>query len=72
MTKTDKYVSLKYSSVNVFADLELDDADELVARDQFGFQVWKILKAKTLKQYEMTELLGVKQPKVSHLISHYE
>lgn len=69
MTKADKHPSLEYGSGNVFADLELDDADELFARAQLGFQVWKILKAKELKQREIAELLGIKQPEVSHLMN---
>jgi predicted XRE-type DNA-binding protein len=56
-------------SGNVFADLGLDDADELFARSQLGFQVWKILKARNLKQREIADLLGIKQPEVSHLMN---
>ncbi len=69
MTKADKHSSIEYGSGNVFADLELDDADELFARAQLGFQVWKILKAKELKQREIAKLLGIKQPEVSHLMN---
>ncbi len=53
---------------NVYTDLGLDDADELFARSQLGFQVWKILKESDLKQREIAALLGIKQPEVSHLI----
>ena len=69
MTKAETHPSLEHGSGNVFADLELDDADELFARAQLGFQVWKILKAKELKQREIAELLGIKQPEVSHLMN---
>lgn len=61
--------TIEYGSGNVFADLELDDADELFARSQLGFQVWKILKDKELKQREIAELLEIKQPEVSHLMN---
>jgi predicted XRE-type DNA-binding protein len=56
-------------SGNVFADLGLDDADELFARSQIGFQVWKILKSMNLKQREIAHLLDIKQPEVSHLMN---
>lgn len=69
MTKAETHPSLEYGSGNVFADLELDEADELFARAQLGFQVWKILKEKELKQREIVELLGIKQPEVSHLMN---
>ncbi len=56
-------------SGNVFADLGLDDADELYARAQLGFHVHKLLTARKLKQREIVSLLGIKQPEVSHLMN---
>ena len=35
-------------SGNVFADLGLDDADELYARAQLGFQIHKLLSTREL------------------------
>jgi predicted XRE-type DNA-binding protein len=49
-------------SGNVFADLGLDDADELFARAKLGFHVYELLKSRGLKQREMAALLGIKQP----------
>jgi predicted XRE-type DNA-binding protein len=56
-------------SVNVFADLELDDADELFARSKIGVQVIRLLKTRNLKQREIGEILGISQPEVSHLMN---
>ncbi|HUO29164.1 MAG TPA: helix-turn-helix transcriptional regulator [Bryobacteraceae bacterium] len=56
-------------SGNVFADLELDDADELLTRAQLGHTVRLILKARKLKQREIAELLGIGQAEVSRLMS---
>jgi predicted XRE-type DNA-binding protein len=56
-------------SGNVFADLGLGDADELYARAQLGFHVHKLLVARKLKQREISSLLGIKQPEVSHLMN---
>jgi len=56
-------------SGNVFADLGLDDADELFTRSKIGFHVYKLLKDKKLKQREIAALLGIKQPEVSHLMN---
>jgi predicted XRE-type DNA-binding protein len=59
-------------SGNVFADLGLKDADELFTRAQIGFCVYKIIKAKKLKQRDISTLLGIAQPEVSHLMNgHY-
>ncbi|MHB8629970.1 MAG: helix-turn-helix domain-containing protein [Aggregatilineales bacterium] len=56
-------------SGNVFADLELEDADELFTRAQIGFYVFKILEDKKLKQREIAAMLGIAQPDVSHLMN---
>ena len=61
--------ALEESSGNIFADLELDDADELFARAKIGFHVFQILKEKNLPQREIAALLGIKQPEVSHLMN---
>ena len=56
-------------SGNVFADLGLEDADELFTRSRLGFHVYKILTDRQLKQREIAALLGIKQPEVSHLMN---
>lgn len=69
MKKNNKQIEFEESSGNVFADLGLDDADELVARSQIGFHVYQLIKAKNLKQKEIGQLLGIAQPDVSHLMN---
>ena len=56
-------------SGNVFADLELEDAEELFTRAHIGFYVFKILEEKKLKQREIGVLLDIAQPDVSHLMN---
>jgi predicted XRE-type DNA-binding protein len=57
------------SSGNVFADLGFDNADEMLMRGKIGIQVIKLLKSRNLKQREISELLGIAQPEVSHLMN---
>ena len=64
-----KKIEFEESSGNVFADLGLKDADELFARGQIGFYVFKILQDKKLKQREIAAVLGIAQPDVSHLMN---
>lgn len=65
-------IEFEVSSGNVFADLGLSDAPELHRRSQIGYHVFKLLKARNLKQKEIAELLNIKQPEVSHLMNgHY-
>lgn len=54
---------------NIFADIGLDNADELLARAQIGVEVLKILQERQLKQREISVLLNIKQPEVSHLMN---
>ncbi|MGA9508068.1 MAG: helix-turn-helix transcriptional regulator [Candidatus Sulfotelmatobacter sp.] len=67
--KKQKRIEFQESSGNVFADLDLKDADQLLARAQIGFHVFEILKDKKLKQREIAEVLGIAQPDVSHLMN---
>ena len=67
--KKRESIEMELGSGNVFADLGLKDADQLLARAQIGFHVFKILKGKKLKQREIAEVLGIAQPDVSHLMN---
>lgn len=66
---TRKPIPHEEGSGNVFADLGLDDADELYTRSQIGFFVFKILEDKKLKQREIADILHIAQPDVSHLMN---
>ena len=68
-TKKRKRIEFEEGSGNVFADLGLKDGDQLLARAQIGFHVFKILKDKKLKQREISTILGIAQPDVSHLMN---
>lgn len=64
-----KEIQFENGSGNVFADLEITDADEFYARARLGFGVYRILQGRDLKQREIGELLGISQPEVSHLMN---
>ncbi len=67
-----KKIKFETGSGNVFADLGLKDSDELFARAQIGFCVYKIVNDKNLKQREIGAVLGIAQSDVSHLMNgHY-
>lgn len=65
---TTQKIEFENSSGNVFADLGLDDADELYTRAALGAQVVTILKEEGYTQAEASRLLGIKQPEVSALM----
>ena len=62
-------IEFEESSGNVFADLGLENAEELQARGILGFHVVQLLKGQELKQREIADLLGIKQAEVSHLMN---
>jgi len=62
-------IEYEISSGNVYADLGLEDAEELQTRAMIGFHVIQILKKKKMKQRELADLLDVKQAEVSHLLN---
>lgn len=57
------------SSGNIFADLELGQSDELMTRAQLLLEVSSLITATKLSQKEISEKLGITQPKVSLLVS---
>jgi predicted XRE-type DNA-binding protein len=64
-----KTVDYERGSGNVFADLELDDADELLTRAKLGHTVRMILTKRKLKQREIAALLEIDQAEVSKLMN---
>ncbi len=68
-TRKRKPIEFEEGSGNVFADLGLKEAGQLLARSQIGFHVFKILKEKKLKQREISGILGIAQPDASHLMN---
>lgn len=56
------------SSGNVFADLDLPDAEERLAKADLAIQIDHIIRKKRLTQEQAAKILGVSQPKVSALL----
>lgn len=69
MIKDKMDIEFEKSSGNVFADLEVENAEELQARAMIGYHVIQLLKDKNMKQRELAGLLGVKQAEISHLLN---
>lgn len=57
------------SSGNVFADLGLEQSDELLARAKLLNDVSTLIKNSGLSQKDVAERLRITQPKVSMLVS---
>jgi predicted XRE-type DNA-binding protein len=61
-------IGFEKGSGNVFADLGLPDAEEMLLKAHLVHQISTILEARGLTQARAAELLGIDQPKVSHML----
>lgn len=62
-------ISVTPSSGNVFEDLGLPDAEELLIKSNLAIKISKIIEKRHLSQAEAAVVLGVPQPKIS-MIQH--
>ena len=63
-----KTIPVYESSGNVFADLGLPDAEEAKAKAGLAQRITEVIALKGLTQVQAAELLGIDQPKISHLL----
>jgi predicted XRE-type DNA-binding protein len=61
-------IEVYHGSGNVFADLELPDAEEMQAKAELARQILSIITKRHLTQAMAAEILGIDQPKVSALM----
>jgi predicted XRE-type DNA-binding protein len=57
-----------HGSSNVFADLGLPDAEELLAKAELARQIITTIDKRRMTQVQAAEILGIDQPKVSALV----
>lgn len=65
--KTIKNDTVRTGSGNVFADLELADADERLSKAELAHEICALIKSAKLTQAQAARQLGIDQPKVSAL-----
>ncbi len=64
--KKEKFI---HSSGNVFADLQIADPNQYLAKAKLAVQILKIVQNRKLTQVTTGKLLGLGQPKVSALLN---
>lgn len=57
-----------HGGANVFADLGLANPDERLAKAELALAIARAIEARGLTQREAAALMGIDQPKVSHLL----
>jgi predicted XRE-type DNA-binding protein len=68
--KTSRSIKPAYEigSGNVFADLDLPDAEDRLTKAKLAHQISVLIEAAGLNQAKAAERLGIDQPKVSNLL----
>jgi predicted XRE-type DNA-binding protein len=64
----DPKLVIKSRSGNVFADLGLPHPEQELLKSRLTLQIYRLIKARGLKQAEAGKILGIKQPHVSLLM----
>lgn len=53
---------------NVYADLGIDDAEEMLVKAQLAAKIAEIIKLRKITQTAAADLLGMTQPKLSNML----
>lgn len=59
---------IEHGSGNVYSDIGLPDAGEMLVKAQLATKIGSILKARHLTQAQAAEILGMPQPKISEML----
>jgi predicted XRE-type DNA-binding protein len=64
---TKRKIEAHESSGNIFADLELPDAEALLLKSSIVIELRRLIKERALTQIKAAKLLGITQPDLSRL-----
>lgn len=72
-TKKKRLGDIEYveSSDNIFADLDIPEPEEAMAKAKIAMKIYETIKAKKLTQAKAAKILKITQPKVSLLLRGY-
>lgn len=59
---------IEQGSTNVYADLGMPDAEEMLVKAQLAAKIGEIIKRRKMTQVQAAELLGMPQPKLSNML----
>jgi predicted XRE-type DNA-binding protein len=73
MKKKKKGPVFEVGSGNIFADLDLPNAEEHLLKAELVVQLHRLIKARKLTQTDAAKMAGVKQPDLSNILrGHYQ
>jgi predicted XRE-type DNA-binding protein len=65
---TKRKIEAHESGSNIFADLDLPDAEGLLLKSSIVIELHRLIKERGLTQVKAAKLLGITQPDLSHLL----
>jgi len=68
MQKEKKMIEIEKSSGNVYADLGLPDAEEMLIKARLATKIGEIIKHRHLTQQQASEILNMPQSKISNML----
>jgi predicted XRE-type DNA-binding protein len=60
---------IEKGSTNVYADLGMTDAEEMLVKAQLAAKIAEIIKQRKMTQAQASALLGIPQPKLSNMLN---
>lgn len=61
-------IQIVEGGANIFADLGLPDAEELLVKAKLTYQISRVIKDRDLSQSDAAALIGLPQPKLSNIL----
>jgi predicted XRE-type DNA-binding protein len=61
-------IKIEKSTGNVYADLGMVDADEMIVKAQLATKIGEIIKSQKWSQQQAAKVLGMTQPKLSKML----
>jgi len=61
-------IEIEKSSGNVYADLGLPDAEEMIVKARLAAKISEIIKQRHLTQHQASDMLGMPQSKISNML----
>ena len=71
MKNKKRKIEYEESSGNIFADLDIPEPEEALAKSQVAIEIRRVIKRKKLTQIKAAKILKIDQPKVSLLLRGY-
>ena len=65
----DAHITVAQSCGNVYEDLGLPDAEEMLVKAQLALSISRIIKSRELSQIKAAQIIGLSQPKLSDMLN---